>query len=126
MNRILISTAAFALMTMAAHAQPAPHAVGGDMKGMEMMMPMPNDSPATKGYKTSMLTMMHSMPAYTGDADVDFMKQMRGHHQAAIDMAKVVIADGKDAETKKLAAEIISAQEKEIVTIDAWLKKKGA
>lgn len=44
-----------------------------------------------------MLTMVHFMPAYTCDADVDFMKQMRGHHQAAIDMAKVVIADDRDA-----------------------------
>lgn len=97
-----------------------------DMKNMDMMMPMANDSAATKGYKVSMMDMMKSMPKYTGDADVDFMKQMKGHHQAAIAMAKVVLANGKDAETKKLANEIIAAQEKEIAMIDAWLKKKGA
>ena len=45
--------------------------------------------------------------------------------KAAIDMAKVVLANGKDAETKKLAQDIIATQEKEIATIDAWLKKKG-
>ena len=33
--------------------------------------------------------MMQTMPKFSGDADVDFMKQMRAHHQAAIDMAKV-------------------------------------
>ena len=81
--------------------------------------------PATKGYKQSMITMMSGMPAYTGDADVDFMKQMKGHHQAAINMAKVELANGKDAEAKKLAQEIVTAQEKEIATIDAWLKTKG-
>ena len=97
-----------------------------DMKNMDMMMPMANDSAATKGYKASMMDMMKSMPKFTGDADVDFMKQMKGHHQAAIEMAKVVLANGKDDETKKLANEIITAQEKEIAMIDAWLKKKGA
>jgi uncharacterized protein (DUF305 family) len=72
------------------------------------------------------LKMMEAMPKFTGDADIDFMKQMRTHHEAAIDIAKVVLANGKDADTKKLAQEIIAAQEKEIATIDAWLKKKGA
>ena len=78
------------------------------------------------GYKSAMMKMMEAMPKFAGDADIDFMKQMRTHHQGAIDMAKVVLANGKDAETRKLAQEIIAAQEKEIVTIDAWLAKKGA
>jgi uncharacterized protein (DUF305 family) len=38
----------------------------------------------------------------------------------------VFLAHGKDAETKKLAQEIIATQEKEIATIEAWLKKGGA
>ncbi len=66
------------------------------------------------------------VPILPRDADIDFMKQMRTHHEAAIDMAKVVLANGKDVDTKKLAQEIIAAQEKEIAMIDAWLKKKGA
>jgi uncharacterized protein (DUF305 family) len=68
---------------------------------------------------------MQTMPAFSGDADADFMKHMRPHHQAAIEMAKVVIANGKDADVKKLAQNIIAAQEKEITATDAWLKKKG-
>jgi uncharacterized protein (DUF305 family) len=67
---------------------------------------------------------MMNMPPYSGDADVDFMKQMRPHHQAAIDMAKVLLVNGRDPETKKLAQEIMIAQEKEIAMIDVWLKKK--
>ena len=39
-------------------------------------------------------------------------------------MAKVVLANGKDVDRKKLAQVIIAAQEKEIATIDAWLRKK--
>ena len=98
---------------------------GMDMKGIGTMKPAAGDPASTAGYKASMMKMMHAMPAFSGDADVDFMKQMRPHHQAAIDMAKVVLANGKDADTKKLALEIIAAQEKEIAMIDAWLKKKG-
>ena len=98
------------------------------MKGMDMTMMMPNqgDALSTQGYKSAMMKAMLAMEKFSGDADVDFMKQMRPHHQAAIDMAKVVLANGKDSETKKLAQEIITAQEKEIAVIDAWLKKKGA
>ena len=105
---------------MPGQATPMP---GMDMK---MMMPDPTDSPSTKGFKLAMMKAMQAAPKFTGDADVDFMKHMRAHHQAAIDMANVVLANGKDADTKKLAQEIITAQQKEIATIDAWLKKKGA
>ena len=104
---------------------------GMDQKGsasgmdMKMMMPDPSDAVSTAGYKAAMMKMMMGMPKFSGDADVDFMMQMRPHHQAAIDMAKIVLANGKDAETKKLAEEVAAAQEREIATIDAWLKKKG-
>ncbi|MDK2748875.1 MAG: DUF305 domain-containing protein [Brevundimonas sp.] len=86
----------------------------------------PGDSAATPGYKASMNTMMAQMPAFTGDADIDFVKQMRGHHVAAVSMARVELAQGKDAEARSLAQEVITAQEREITLIDAWLTQKGA
>ena len=52
-------------------------------------------------------------------------ERRRRQHQAAIDMAKIVLANGKDVATKKLAQEVVAAQEREIATIDAWLKKMG-
>jgi uncharacterized protein (DUF305 family) len=99
---------------------------GMDM-GMDKKMVIPNatDSPSTTGYEGAMAKMMMDMPKFTGDPDIDFMAQMRPHHQAAIDMAKVVLANGKDADIKKLAQDIITAQEKEIAVMDAWLKKRG-
>ena len=98
---------------------------GMPMQGMQMMMPGPNDSTATKGYKMAMIMQMQNMPKqYTGDADVDFMAQMRAHHQSAIDMAQVVLAEGKDAQVKKLAQDIIAAQKKETAEIDGWMAKK--
>ncbi len=92
---------------------------------MAMMTPAAGDSAATKGYKQSMTRMMQGMPPYTGDADVDFNKQMRIHHLAAIDMAEVQIAQGTDAASKALAQKIITDQRREIAQIDAWLQQRG-
>ena len=92
---------------------------------MAMMTPQPSDSVATKGYKQSMSRMMQGMPPYTGDADVDFNKQMRTHHLAAIDMAEVQLANGKDAESRALASKVITDQKREVAQIDAWLAKRG-
>ncbi len=124
MKRLVLASVASALaIGFAIAQQPAPMP-GMDMK---MMAPNPSDSASTKGYKAAMMKMMEGMPMmkFTGDADVDFMSHMRSHHQCAVDMAKVVLANGKDPEVKKLAQDIITAQEKEIVAINAWLKAKG-
>lgn len=127
MNRFVVACAVSLLFVGGAVAQQPTPMPGMEMKGMDMMKMMPGaaDTPSTAAYKASMMKMMHDMPVFTGDADVDFLKQMRPHHQAAIDMAKVVLANGRDADTRKLAQDIIAAQEKEIAVIDAWLKKKG-
>lgn len=92
---------------------------------IQMMMPSKEDAPSTVGYKTALMTMMHDMPLFTGKLDADFMRQMRVHHQAAIDMAKVVLANSQDAQVTRLANQIVAAQTKEIGVIDAWLRKTG-
>ncbi|NOT39522.1 MAG: DUF305 domain-containing protein [Alphaproteobacteria bacterium] len=99
----------------------------GMMMDVQMMTPNASDSASTKGYKAAMMKTMEGMPTmkFTGDADFDFMNHMRSHHQAAVDMAKVVLANGKDSEVRKLSQDIVAAQEKEIATIDAWLKANG-
>lgn len=83
------------------------------------------DSPATANFKNAMRMMMLSAPAYTGNPDIDFARQMRGHHQAAIDMAEVELAHGKDPAMRRLATEVIAAQQREIVDIDRWLAGPG-
>ena len=92
---------------------------------MKMAMHAPGDSGATRGYKTSMMSMMEQMPAFSGNADTDFMRQMRGHHQAAIAMAEVELANGVDVEAKQLAETIIRDQKAEIAQIDTWLAKQS-
>lgn len=60
----------------------------------------------------------------TGDADRDFAQEMIPHHQMAVDMANDVLKSGKDPELKKLAQEIIAAQQKEIEFLKGWIAKQ--
>jgi Domain of unknown function (DUF305) len=60
----------------------------------------------------------------SGNADVDFVRLMLPHHQAAIDMAKTQLLYGKDPQMRRLAQEIITDQQSEIELMQLWLKQK--
>ena len=91
-----------------------------------MSMASDKDGPAAKAYGAANAKMHQDMTmTFTGDADVDFIKGMLPHHQGAVDMAKIVLQYGKDPEVKKLAEDVIKAQNTEIDFMKAWLAKKG-
>lgn len=62
----------------------------------------------------------------SGDSDVDFVRLMLPHHQAAIDMAKTQLLHGKDPKMRRLAQEIITDQQSEIELMQRWLKQQHA
>lgn len=80
---------------------------------------------STRAYEAAMATMHQHMNApLSGNADVDFVRQMLPHHQAAVDMAKIQLQYGRDERLKSLSRWIIRSQEVEIGFMKNWLYRR--
>ena len=118
----------------AAQAQTAapatPSTTAAPMAPAAPMAGMPNS--AMKGnmmggdMKKSMMMDMEGMQKMqmSGDTDKDFASMMKMHHQQAVNMSEMELAQGKSPEMKAMAKKIISAQKKEIAQLDKWLAKQ--
>ena len=82
-------------------------------------------SPMHQAYADSMQTMHRDMMQgiSANDPDVAFAAGMLPHHQGAVKMAQIELQYGKDPVMRKLAENIIKAQESEIKLMQQWLAK---
>jgi uncharacterized protein (DUF305 family) len=104
----------------------APAAVDHSKMGHGASPAAAGDTASTKAFKAANDKMHAGMNIpFSGNADVDFVKGMLPHHQGAVDMAKIVLQHGKDPALKKLARDIIKAQDKEIAFMNRWLAKNA-
>ena len=119
LKKILLAATAAAMLA-AAFLESAPAA---ETKHDMSAMAATSDDPAAAGYQAAMDKMHREMMAmkYTGNADVHFVRAMIPHHQAAVDMARVLLDYGKDPQLRKMAQNIITSQTKEIDEMENWL-----
>lgn len=89
-----------------------------------MNMPMSTDSAMQQELMQGMNQMNQDMMAAAQykDPDVAFAAGMLPHHIGAVKMAEVELKYGKNPEMRKLAEDIINAQQAEIEQMQKWLK----
>lgn len=89
-----------------------------------MNMSMSTDSAMQQELMQGMNQMHQDMMAAAQykDPDVAFAAGMLPHHIGAVKMAEVELKYGKDPEMRKLAEDIINAQQAEIEQMQKWLK----
>lgn len=86
------------------------------------------DMKASEAMMSQSMAVMHGMMTVklTGNPDVDFVKGMIPHHEAAIKMAEVVMPYLKDQQIKTFAKNIIAAQKHEVAFMTSWLAGQKA
>ena len=87
--------------------------------------PKPNTEAMQQAYARSMDVLSGDMVLGIADPDPDmaFARGMLPHHRGAVDMAMVQLQYGTDEEMRKLAQDIIDAQQPEIEVMQDWITR---
>ena len=95
------------------------------MQGNQAMADQSADDSAWSELTSSMQKMHAAMMSIepSGNGDLDFVRLMIPHHQAAIDMARTQLLQGKDPQLRRLAQQIITDQQTEIELMKLWLER---
>lgn len=99
---------------------------GKMMGGGMAMQPKGDTGPASQALN-GIIAKIHgemTLP-FSGNPDVDFVRRMISHDQGAVDMAKVVLAFGKDEKVQKIAEDVIRTNEANITSMQTWLEQQG-
>lgn len=122
----LLSVAA-ALATLA--AMPAVAQQSGTMDHSKMnhgAMQMQMQPTAANPYPPAEMRMHERMMGAVGaTADETWIRKMIEHHRGAIEMSNTEIARGSNAQAKAEARKTIAAQQKDITTLQAMLRRMG-
>ena len=79
---------------------------------------LPGEAPFLKQNDTAMNRMVADMVIKpTGGIDRDFVSMMTPHHQGAIEMAQAVLRSSRNEQVRRLAQEVIGAQQQEIAAM---------
>ncbi|MGE0665772.1 MAG: DUF305 domain-containing protein [Sphingomonadales bacterium] len=90
-----------------------------EMKGMDHSA---MEASAQNPYGDAEMKMHNAMMEAVGkDASETWVRKMIAHHQGAIDMANVALAQANDPKVKQKAQETITSQKKEIDELEMWL-----
>jgi uncharacterized protein (DUF305 family) len=101
--------------------QPMPPMDHGKMGGMGEMM---KNTPANP-YAEVGMAMHHKMMVVGADASETWTRQMIEHHRGAIAMSKIAVTQASDKEVRTMAQKVVTMQEKEIASLQSWLKRHG-
>lgn len=96
------------------------------MLSMLTMRPGAEMSEADRGYMKAMQAMQQTLmkTEMTGDPGGDFARVMIPHHQSAIAMVDVLLAQKDvDPDIRQMAESMRAAQAREITEMQAWLEK---
>lgn len=98
-------------------------------KARSSMTEMNTPTSSSPSSAVSSMSMDHMTASLKGQTDDDFdrkfLSEMTGHHQGALNMARLAAVQAKHQEVKHLASDIIASQTSQINEMKQWQKDWG-